>query len=89
MYSFSACMASKISQLKFGAHEFERVQWSCIKRLKRISGLGPPNSPSGHHEGPISSSLGYLLPIASSKGPKLMYHRVIRGSISRFSHQVI
>ena len=53
MYSFSACMASKISQFKFGAHKFERVQWSRIKRLKRISGLGPPNSPSGHQEAPI------------------------------------
>ena len=35
MYSFSACMASKISQLKFGARKFERVQWSRIKPFEK------------------------------------------------------
>ena len=49
MYSISACMTSKISQLKFGAHKFERVQWSQIKPFeKKKSGLGPSISSSGH-----------------------------------------
>ena len=40
IHSFSACMTSKISQLKFGVHKFERVEkeWN-RNRLKRIRGL--------------------------------------------------
>ena len=35
MYSSSACMTTKISQLKFGAHKFERVQWIRIKPFEK------------------------------------------------------
>ena len=45
MYFISACMTSKISQLKFWAHKFERA---VLSRLKRISGLGPQIPTSGH-----------------------------------------
>ena len=52
MNYFSACMTSKISQLKFGAHKFERAQWSRIKPFEKNSwSIGPPIPPSGH-QGP-------------------------------------
>ena len=35
VYSFPACMTSKISQLKFGVYNFERVQWSRIKSFEK------------------------------------------------------
>ena len=69
MYYFSACITSKISQLKFKANKFGRVQWSRkLDRLKRIRGLGHPISPSGHH---LSFPIARVsnLPITSSKAP--------------------
>ena len=56
-----------------------------LNLLKRISGLGPPISPSGHQEAPISSTLGSLIcPLRHQKAPKLMFHCVIRGQFLVF-----
>ena len=96
MYSFSACMTSNIFQLKFGAHKFslslKEYNGAVLNRLKRISGLGPPISPSDHQGTQISSSLGCLIcpsNLRHQRAPKLMFHCVIRGPISRLPHQVI
>ena len=89
MYSFSAYMKSKISQLKFGAHKFGRVQWSRIKPLEKNSWSRAPNSPSGHQEGPnFPIARVSNLPITSSKPPS-MFRCAIRGPIFCFPHQVI
>ena len=43
-----------------------------LNRLKRISGLGPPISPSGHQGAPISSSLGSLIcPLRHQRAPQI------------------
>ena len=53
MNSFSACMTSKKklkkSQLKFGTHKFERVQWNRINPFENNLWSQAPISPSGHH----------------------------------------
>ena len=75
MYSFSACMTSKIFQLKFVAHKFSLSLKECngavLNRLKRISGLGPnfPIRSSGDPNFIIAKVSN--LPIASSKGPQI------------------
>ena len=73
MYSFSACMTSKISQLKFEAHKFERVQWSCIKPFEKNKWSRAPNFPIRSSGGPniIIAKVSFNLPIASSKGPQI------------------
>ena len=51
---------------------FERVKWSLLNCSKIISGLGPPISPSGHQEVPISSSLGSLIcPLRHQRAPQI------------------
>ena len=76
-HSFSACMTSKISQLKFG------TQWSHIKPFEKNLWSRAPNFPIRSPGGPISPSLGSLIFSlhASSKGPK-MFHYAIKGPIS-------
>ena len=72
MYYFSACMTSKISQLKFGAHKFERAQWSRIKPFEKNSwSIGPPISPIRSSGAPFSPSLGSLIcPLRHQRAPK-------------------
>ena len=68
---FSACMSSKISQLKFGTHELKECNGAVLNRLKMIRGLGPPISPSGHQGGPnFPIARVSNLPTMSPKGPK-------------------
>ena len=69
MCSFSACMTSKISQLKFGAHKFERVQWSRIKPFENNSWSRAPNISTRLSGGPnFHIARVFNLSIASSKG---------------------
>ena len=70
MCSFSACMTSKISQLKYGAHKFERVQWSRIKPFEKNSWSRAPNISTRSSGGPnFHIARVSNLSIASSKGP--------------------
>ena len=62
MYSFSACMSSKISQLKFGPISLKECNGAILNRLKIICGLGPPISLSGH-QAPI-------FPLHHQRAPK-------------------
>ena len=79
-------MASKISQLKFGAHKFERAQWNRIKQFEIVSRA--PNFPHQVTRSPIFPIIRVSnLPNASSKGPKI-FHCGIKGAISRFPNQV-
>ena len=79
MYSFSACMTSKMSLLKFGARKFERVQWSHKPFEKnwwsRTSNF-PIKSPG---------SPNFIIARVSNLPPlKLMFHCVIRGPFPVF-----
>ena len=80
MYSFSACMSSKISHLKFGAYKFESVQWSRTEPFKNNSWSRTPNFPIRSSGVPINFSIARVsnLRIASSKGPQ-MFHCAIKG----------
>ena len=70
MYSFLACMTSKISQLKFRAHIIlKECNGAVLNHLKRISGLGPLISPSGLKGAPISSSL--ICPLPHQRAPQI------------------
>ena len=51
MYSFPTCMIFKISQLKFGPLSLKECNEAVLNRLKSVTGLGPPISPSGR-QGP-------------------------------------
>ena len=83
----------------FGAHKFERVQWSHIKPLKIIRGLGPPIfpllgflfCPLHHHRAPkcsIAPSRAQfpIFPIRSFSPPPQFPHFFIKGF--QFSHCV-
>ena len=71
MYSFSASMSSKISQLKFGAYKFERVQWSSIKPFENYLRSSAPISPIRSSGGPIFPLLGSLIcPLRHQIAPK-------------------
>ena len=63
MFSFSACMTFKISQLKFGAHELKERNGAVLNRLKRVRGLGPPIKTYPINS--IRSSGGPIFPIFS------------------------
>ena len=67
---FSACITSKISQIKFRAHKFERVQWNHIKPFEKNRWSRAPNFPirSSGSNTFIIARVSNLL-IASSKGP--------------------
>ena len=72
MYSFSACMTSKISQLKFGPISLKECNGAVLNSLKRIIHLGPQISPFGHQGAPISSSLGSLIcPLRHQRAPQI------------------
>ena len=80
MYSFSACMSSKFSQLKFGPVSLKECNGAVLNRLKIIRGLEPPISPSCHQGaqfsiarvsnlGPRMSSLRYWVQVPFVQRP--------------------
>ena len=84
MYSFSACMTSKISQLTFGAHKFEECNGIVLNRLKIIPWSRAPISPARHQGTPIFPFLWILIcPLHHQRAQ--MFHCAIQGPIFRFS----
>ena len=69
MYFFSACMSSKISQLKFGAHKFERVQWNRIKSFENNSWSKISIRSSRAQTSPLLGSL--ICPLLHQRAPNV------------------
>ena len=77
-----------LCHLKFGAHKFERVQWSRTKLFENNSWSRVPNFPIRSSGAQISPLLGSLIcPLLYQRPP--MFHCAIEGPFSRFPHQVI
>ena len=74
-------MSSKISQLKFVAHKFERVQWSRIKPFENSSWFRAPN----FH---IRSSGGSISPLLVSIICTLRHQRDSKCSIAPSRAQI-
>ena len=69
---FSACMTPNISQLKFGAHKFEKVQWSRIKPFEKNVLSRASSFPFRSSGVPISPSLRSLIcPLRHQRVPNV------------------
>ena len=90
MYSFSACMTSRISQFKFGVHKLKECNGAVLNRSKGINGLGPQISSSGHQGAPISSSLRSLFcPLRHQRPPQIhvpLFHQGLKFLFSTTGH---